>query len=341
MLSFTCDYTQGAHPAILERLVSTNFQQEPGYGEDVFTASAREKIRTACACPEADVYLLVGGTQTNSTIIASLLHDVEGAVAVETGHIAVHEAGAVEYTGHKVLTLPAHEGKMDASELKAYLERFYADGSFDHMVFPGLVYLSFPTEYGTLYSKAELKAIREVCKAYDLPLFVDGARLGYGLMSPACDITLEELASLCDVFTIGGTKVGALCGEAVVFPGGAPKHFFTIVKQHGALLAKGRLLGIQFETLFTDGLYFSIARNAIDRAMELKQLFLSKGYELFLDSPTNQQFILLPKEAAAALEGKVAYEVWEYLPDGRAVTRFATSWATTREQLSALAALLP
>ncbi|MBQ6911149.1 MAG: hypothetical protein IJQ35_03165 [Bacteroidales bacterium] len=341
MLSFTCDYTQGAHPAILERLVSTNFQQEPGYGEDVFTASAREKIRTACACPEADVYLLVGGTQTNSTIIASLLHDVEGAVAVETGHIAVHEAGAVEYTGHKVLTLPAHEGKMDASELKAYLERFYADGSFDHMVFPGLVYLSFPTEYGTLYSKAGLKAIREVCKAYDLPLFVDGARLGYGLMSPACDITLEELASLCDVFTIGGTKVGALCGEAVVFPGGAPKHFFTTVKQHGALLAKGRLLGIQFETLFTDGLYFSIARNAIDRAMELKQLFLSKGYELFLDSPTNQQFILLPKEAAAALEGKVAYEVWEYLPDGRAVTRFATSWATTREQLSALAALLP
>ena len=341
MLSFACDYTQGAHPAILERLVSTNFQQEPGYGEDVFTASAREKIRTACACPEADVYLLVGGTQTNSTIIASLLHDVEGAVAVETGHIAVHEAGAVEYTGHKVLTLPAHEGKMDASELKAYLERFYADGSFDHMVFPGLVYLSFPTEYGTLYSKAELKAIREVCKAYDLPLFVDGARLGYGLMSPACDITLEELASLCDVFTIGGTKVGALCGEAVVFPGGAPKHFFTTVKQHGALLAKGRLLGIQFETLFTDGLYFSIARNAIDRAMELKQLFLSKGYELFLDSPTNQQFILLPKEAAAALAGKVAYEVWEYLPDGRAVTRFATSWATTREQLSALAALLP
>ena len=341
MLSFTCDYTQGAHPAILERLISTNFQQEPGYGEDVFTASAREKIRAACACPDADVYLLVGGTQTNSTVIASLLHDVEGAVAVETGHIAVHEAGAVEYTGHKVLTLPPHEGKMDASELKAYLERFYADGSFDHMVFPGLVYLSFPTEYGTLYSKAELKAIREVCKAYDLPLFVDGARLGYGLMSSACDVTLEELAALCDVFTIGGTKVGALCGEAVVFTGGAPRHFFTTVKQHGALLAKGRLLGIQFETLFTDGLYFEIARNAIERAMDLKALFLSKGYELFLDSPTNQQFILLTKEAASALEGKVAYEVWEYLADGRAVTRFATSWATTPEQISALAALLP
>jgi threonine aldolase len=341
MLSFTCDYTQGAHPAILDRLVATNFQQEPGYGEDVFTASAREKIRAACACPGADVYLLTGGTQTNSTIIASLLHDVEGAVAVETGHIAVHEAGAVEYTGHKVLTLPPHEGKMDAGELRAYLQRFYADGAFEHMVFPGLVYLSFPTEYGTIYSKAELEAVREVCLEYKLPLFVDGARLGYGLMSPACDLSLQELAALCDVFTIGGTKVGALCGEAVVFTGGAPKHFFTTVKQHGALLAKGRLPGIQFDTLFTDELYFRIASNAIEQAMELKELFLSKGYELFLDSPTNQQFVILPPEAAAALEGRVAYEVWEYLPDGRAVTRFATSWATTPEQISALADLLP
>ncbi len=210
------------------------------------------------------------------------------------------------------------------------------------MVFPGMVYISFPTEYGTLYSKAELQAIKAVCEAYKLPLFVDGARLGYGLMSPACDITLQELAGLCDVFTIGGTKVGALCGEAVVFPAGnAPEHFFTMVKQHGALLAKGRLLGIQFETLFTDGLYFEIARNAIDRAMELKQLFVSRGYQLFLDSPTNQQFILLTEAAAKALEGKVAYEVWERCPDGRAVVRFATSWATTPEQIDALAALLP
>ena len=261
---------------------------------------------------------------------------MEGAVAAETGHIAVHEAGAVEYTGHKVLTLPQHQGKMDAGELKAYLERFYADGSYDHMVFPGLVYISFPTEYGTLYSKAELKAIRAVCREYKLPLFIDGARLGYGLMSPACDVTLADLATLCNVFTIGGTKVGA-----VVFTGGAPKHFFTTVKQHGALLAKGRLLGLQFRTLFTDGLYLKIARSAIERAMELKQIFLDKGYELFLDSPTNQQFVLLTPAAAAALEGKVAYEVWETLPDGRAVTRFATSWATTPEQIAALAALLP
>lgn len=342
MISFTCDYTEGAHPCILERLVATNFQQEPGYGDDVFTESAREKIREACGCPGADVYLLTGGTQTNSTVIATLLRDYQGVVSAQTGHIAVHEAGAVEYTGHKVLTLPQREGKLSARDLKAYLEAFYADGSYDHMVFPGLVYVSFPTEYGTLYSKAELSSIYTVCQAYQLPLFVDGARLGYGLMSPSCDVTLEELAGLCDVFTIGGTKVGALCGEAVVFPSGkAPEHFFTMVKQHGALLAKGRLLGVQFDTLFTDGLYFKIARCAIERAMQLKALFVSKGYELFLDSPTNQQFILLTEAAAKALEGKVAYEVWERCPDGRAVTRFATSWATTPEQIATLAALLP
>ena len=341
MISFTCDYTEGAHPAILERLFASNLEQEPGYGEDRFTTSAKARIREACAAPGADVFLLTGGTQTNSTVIASLLRSFEGVVAAETGHVAVHEAGAVEYTGHKVLTLPSHEGLIHADELDAYLARFYADASYEHMVFPGLVYISFPSEYGTLYSKAQLKALREVCNKWELPLFVDGARLGYGLMSPSCDITLPELAELCDAFTIGGTKVGALCGEAVVFPSGAPAHFFTTVKQHGALLAKGRLLGIQFDVLFTDGLYFSIARNAIQRAMELKQLFLSRGYQLYLDSPTNQQFILLPPSAMSALDGHVAYEIWDHLPDGRSITRFATSWATTPEQISALSTLLP
>ena len=342
MISFTCDYNEGAHPAILDALVRTNFSQQPGYGADAYTEQAKARIREAVGCPGAEVFLLTGGTQTNSTVIATMLRDYQGVVAAQTGHIAVHEAGAVEYTGHKVLTLPQHEGKMDAGELAAYLEAFYADGAYEHMVFPGMVYISFPTEYGTLYSKAELQAIREVCQRYSLPLFVDGARLGYGLMSPACDLTLQEISRLCDVFTIGGTKVGALCGEAVVFPAGkAPEHFFTMVKQHGALLAKGRLLGIQFDTLFTDGLYLKIAKGAIDLAMQLKALFVGKGYELFLDSPTNQQFIILTQEAAAALEGKVAYEVWERLPDGRSVTRFATSWASTAEQLSQLAALLP
>ena len=340
MISFTCDYNEGAHPLILKRLLETNLQQEPGYGHDAFTASARTRIREACACPSAEVFLLTGGTQTNSTVIATMLRDYQGAVAAETGHIAVHEAGAVEYTGHKVLTLPSHDGKMRADDLRAYLAHYYADGSYDHMVFPGLVYISFPTEYGTLYSLSELQALRAVCDEYKLPLFVDGARLGYGLMRPACDVTLQDLAALCDVFTIGGTKVGALCGEAVVFPHGAPDHFFTMVKQHGALLAKGRLLGIQFDVLFTDGLYFKIAQGAIDLAMQLKDLFVSTGYELFMDSPTNQQFVLLTPEAMQRLEGKVAYEVWDTLPDGRAVTRFATSWATTPEQVDALAHIL-
>lgn len=342
MISFTCDYNEGAHPAILERLVATNFIQQPGYGADSFTASAKARIREAIGRPGAEVFLLTGGTQTNSTVIATMLRDFQGVVAATTGHIAVHEAGAVEYTGHKVLTIPQHEGKMKAEELKAYLEGYYADGSYDHMVFPGMVYISFPTEYGTLYSKAELSAIYAVCREYSLPLFVDGARLGYGLMSPACDITLQDLARLCDVFTIGGTKVGALCGEAVVFPSGkAPEHFFTMVKQHGALLAKGRLLGVQFDTLFTDGLYLKIAKSAIDLAMQMKEMFVRKCYELFLDSPTNQQFILLTPAAAKALEGEVAYEVWERLADGRAVVRFATSWATTPEQVARLSALLP
>ena len=342
MISFTCDYNEGAHPAILERLVATNFCQEPGYGADSFTQSAKALVREAAGCPQAEVFLLTGGTQTNSTVIATMLRDYQGVVAATTGHIAVHEAGAVEYTGHKVLTLPQHQGKICAQELKAYLETYYADGSYEHMVFPGLVYISFPTEYGTLYSKKELTDIKAVCQEYSLPLFVDGARLGYGLMSPACDVTIQELAGLCDVFTIGGTKVGALCGEAVVFPSGkAPEHFFTMVKQHGALLAKGRLTGVQFETLFTDGLYFKIARRAIDLAMRLKTLFVAKGYELFLDSPTNQQFVILPPETARALEGKVQYEVWEHLPDGRTVVRFATSWATTPEQVAELTALLP
>ena len=310
--------------------------QEPGYGFDSFSESAREKIRLAVGIPDADVFFLVGGTQTNATVIDSFLRGYEGVLAAQTGHIAVHESGAIEFGGHKVLTLPSHEGKMTAGELERYLERFYADGAWEHMVIPGMVYLSFPTEYGTLYSKDELKRIREVCLRYKLPLFVDGARLGYGLASDECDLTLPELAQLCDAFYIGGTKVGALCGEAVVFPHKAPAHFFTTVKQHGALLAKGRLLGVQFDTLFTDGLYLRIARNAIDRAMEVKQIFAGRGIPFYIDSPTNQQFPILTREQMDKLEGKVLFEVWETLPDGRAVTRFATSWATTAEQIDLL-----
>lgn len=341
MISFTCDYSEGAHPLILKRLQETNLRQEPGYGDDSFTRSAKAKIREATGCPEAGVMLLCGGTQTNATVIDALLPHYGAVIAAETGHIAVHESGAIEFSGHKVVTLPSHRGKMAPEELKAYLEKFYADPAWPHMALPRMVYISFPTEYGTLYTGEELKALKSICERYGMPLFIDGARLGYGLASPAADVTLPELARLCDVFYIGGTKVGALCGEAVVFPrGNAPEHFLTIVKQHGALMAKGRLTGIQFDTLFTGDLYMEISRHAIEMALRLKKAFADKGYPFYTDSPTNQQFPILTEAQMKALEGKVLFEVWESLPDGRAVTRFATSWATTPEQIRELESLL-
>lgn len=337
MLSFESDYTEGAHEAILHRLMETNLEQTPGYGLDKYSESAKDRIREAFGIPEAKVFFLVGGTQTNSTVIASMLHDYQGVVAVETGHIGVHESGAVEFTGHKVLTLPHHDGKMTAEDLRAYLEAFYADGTYEHMVIPGMVYISFPTEFGTIYSKTELAALHRVCKEYSLPLFVDGARLGYGLMSEANDIDPKELPELCDVFYVGGTKVGALFGEAVVFTGGnAPAHFFTTIKQHGALMAKGRLLGLQFDTLFTDGLYFRIAAHADRMAALLKGIFLEKGYKIYIDSPTNQQFFVMSRQKAKELHGKVRFEDWCPVNEDNIAVRFVTSWATTEENVLAL-----
>lgn len=337
MISFTCDYSEGAHPAILERLAATNFEQLPGYGTDRYCESAKARIREACACPDADVFFLVGGTQTNSTVIATMLRDYEGVVSTETGHIGVHEAGAVEYTGHKVLTLTSNHGKMDAGELRAYLSAAFSDPNAEHMVYPGMVYISFPTEYGTIYSKAELSEIHSIASEFGLPLMVDGARLGYGLASPECDLSLPELAQLCEVFYIGGTKVGALCGEAVVFPkGNSPKHFYTMIKQHGAMMAKGRLLGIQFDVLFTDGLYFEISRHAIDMAMKLKALLKAKGCIFFLDSPTNQQFIVMENKKLEEFGKHVAYDPWDRVDPDHTAIRLATSWATRPEALEEL-----
>lgn len=341
MISFTSDYTEGAHPEILKRLQDTNFCQEPGYGEDSFSEDARRLVREALGHPEANVFFLVGGTQTNSTVIDAVIPHYGAVIAAETGHIAVHESGAVELSGHKVITLPSHEGKMAAKDLQDYLETFYGDAAWPHMAHPDMVYISFPTEYGTIYSKAELEAIRKVCKDYKLKLFIDGARLGYGLESPSADVTLKDIAGLCDVFYIGGTKVGALCGEAVVFPAGdAPEHFFTIVKQHGALLAKGRLLGLQFQALFTGGLYFEISRHAIEMAQLLKKVFERRCIPFYIDSPTNQQFPILTKEQMDALDGKVLYEIWGKLPDGRFITRFCTSWCTAPRQIEELDSIL-
>ena len=340
MILFRCDYAEGAHPEILRRLGETNFEQLDGYGSDPYTESAKRKILEVCGCPDGEAFLLVGGTQTNATVIAALLRGYEGAVAVETSHINVHEAGAVEYTGHKVMTLPQHHGKMDAGELEAFLAASAADVNKDHMVWPGLVYISLSTEYGTIYSRAELAELHAIAHRYGLPLFIDGARLGYALASPAIDFTLADMKDLCDVFYIGGTKVGALCGEAVVFPKGAPKHFFTTVKQHGALLAKGRLLGVQFDTLFTDDLYCRIAANAIDRAQEMVAVLKEKGIPFFLETSTNQQFVILENHYMGVLATRVGFDVWEPYDERHTVVRFATSWATTPEQIERLKELL-
>ena len=341
MLSFECDYNTGAHPRILEALISTNMEPAPGYGNDPYTASAREKIRAACGKEDADVRFLVGGTQTNRIVIDSMLKNYEGVIAATTGHISAHEAGAIEASGHKVLTVPGYDGKLRASDVDALIKNFYADGSHEHMVFPGMLYISHPTEYGTLYTKAELSELSALCRHYDIPFFLDGARLGYGLMSRDTDVTLSDIAELCDVFYIGGTKVGALCGEAVVFThDNAPRHFFSTVKQNGALLAKGRLLGIQFDTLFTDGLYFEISKNAIDRAEDLKRIFAEKGYKFFKNSPTNQQFIVMSDEKIAELSPKVRFEIWERIDARHCAVRFATSWATTREDIENLGKII-
>ena len=341
MLSFENDYNAGAHPLILKALVDTNLLRQPGYGNDDFCRSAAEKIRTACDCPEAEVYFISGGTQTNQVVISSLLRSYEGVISAVSGHVNGHEAGAIEYSGHKVLALPQHEGKIDPSELEDWIKSFYADESHEHMVFPGMVYISHPTEYGTLYSKAELERLSAVCRRYALPLFLDGARLGYGLMSRETDLSLADIARLCDVFYIGGTKVGALCGEALVFTHkNAPEHFPTLIKQRGAMLAKGRLLGLQFDALFTDGLYFAIGRHAIEKAERLKRMFRERGYAFYLESPTNQQFIVLDKEKAEELRQHVRFTVWEK-PDARhIVARFCTSWSTTDEELDELEKLI-
>ncbi|MBQ9630225.1 MAG: aminotransferase class V-fold PLP-dependent enzyme [Treponema sp.] len=341
MLSFESDYIEGAHPLILQRLIETNMEQLSGYGQDEYSERAKQKIAKACNLPDAQVYFLTGGTQTNQIVINSMLALHEGVVAVKTGHISVHEAGAIEFTGHKILELSSCAGKMNVQELESLLIDFFADANHAHMVFPGMVYISHPTEYGTLYTKNELGQINSTCQKYNIPLFLDGARLGYALASRQTDLNLQDIASLCDVFYIGGTKLGALCGEAVVFTkNNMPKYFTTLVKKHGALLAKGRLLGIQFDTLFTDNLYFKISKNAIDMAELLKDALKEKGYRFFIDSPTNQQFVILQNKKMEELQKHVSFSFWEKYDNDNTVVRFATSWATTKENVSKLTSLL-
>ena len=337
MVSFESDYIAGVHPEILKRLEETNLEPLPGYGSDKYTESAKEKIKRAVGIDEAQVEFIAGGTQTNAVVISTMLRDYEGVVAAKTGHISAHEAGAIEYTGHEVLEVPQKDGKIDPKVLRKFLEDFYADGNHEHMTFPGMVYISHPTEYGTLYTKEELTSLSEVCKEYGIPLFLDGARLGYGLMSKKTDLDLHDIAFLCDVFYIGGTKVGALCGEAVVFTkGNRPAHFLTSVKKRGALLAKGRLIGVQFDALFTDDLYFRIGSYGIEMAEKLKSILLSRGIKLFIESPTNQQFPIFKNSDLEKLKESVAYSFWEKYDAESSVVRLATSWSTAEEDLKAL-----
>lgn len=341
MLNFESDYLEGAHEKILANLVATNEEKLTGYGNDIYCQNARQKIQTACEKPDADIYFISGGTQTNALVIASMLNKTEGVLAAETGHITTHETGAIEFTGHKVLTLPQNVGKISATDVKQYMKNYWNDGNRDFAVQPGMVYISQPTEYGTIYSKKELTAIRAVCDEYKIPLFVDGARLGYALASAENDVSLPELADLVDVFYIGGTKVGALLGEAIVFTkNNTPAHFVPNMKQQGALLAKGRVLGIQFDTLFTDNLYFEISKNAIELADLLKAGLKEKGYQFYLDSPTNQQFIILENQKMEKLKEQVAFGFWEIFDDNHTVIRFATSWATKRADIEALLAIM-
>lgn len=336
--SFESDYNNGCLPEILRRLSETNDEKASGYGFDPYTERAKDRIRKACEMTEAEVHFLVGGTQTNATAIDSLLQGCEGVLSVDTGHINVHESGAVEAFGHKVLVLPGIAGgKMAASQINDYMRKFLADETYPHMVQPGMVYITLPTELGALYSRKELAEIYTVCQQYGLRLYVDGARLGYGLMAEGNDINLPFLAHHCDAFYIGGTKVGALLGEALVYTNTrAPKYIFTIIKRHGALLAKGRVLGLQFDTLFTDDLYFRVSRHAIDMAQALRRVFAKHGLSLGIDSPTNQQFVILSKEQKQRLAEDIAFEIWEPLPDDHLLCRFVTCWATTEADIAAL-----
>lgn len=339
-LAFQSDYMEGAHPAIMQKLLETNLLHTEGYGSDPFCTEAKKLIRAACGTPRAQVQFLIGGTQTNSTVIDCLLKKWQGVIAAETGHVAVHEAGAVEYTGHKVIALKAQNGKISAATVENYLKDFYADANWEHMVEPGMVYISQPTEFGTLYTKQELTELSALCKKYKIPLYADGARLAYALGSKKNDVSLADLARLTDIFYIGGTKCGTLFGEAVVIP--EPDlipHFLTQIKQHGALLAKGRLLGLQFAELFKNGgdaLYFQLGKTAVALAQKIQDALKKAGFELYFDSPTNQVFFIIENSKLQGLGQKVRYAFMEKYDDTRTVIRFCTSWATTQKDTESL-----
>lgn len=337
MIRFESDYTEGAHDRILEQLVKTNYEQTPGYGQDMHCENARRHIRRWCGNDNLDVHFLVGGTQANTTVIASILRPHQGVISAQSGHINVHETGAIEATGHKVIVAESEDGKITASQVKNIFDTHWADPDHEHVVQPGMVYISHPTENGTTYTKRELQEISAVCRNYGLPLFLDGARLGYGLAAVGNDLTLSDIAQMVDVFYIGGTKVGALFGEAVVIANdNLKKDFRYHIKQRGGMLAKGRLLGIQFETLFQDGLYFEIGKHAVKLAMLIRDAFAEKGCSFLYDSRTNQQFPILTRSAMEKLSAKYSFSIWAKIDEEHTAVRFCTSWATKEENVKML-----
>lgn len=341
MIFLNSDYTAGAHPEVMRKLNETNLLHTPGYGTDAFTSRAERLVLDSCVLTSGKVFFLMGGTQTNAIVIDRLIGRGEGVLAADTAHIAVHEAGAIEASGHKILTLPHTDGKLTADDIDDYIGEFYRDETHPHMVRPAMVYLSFPTELGTIYTWRELTDIHEICEKWELPLYIDGARMAYGLAASKRDVRLSDIARLCDVFYIGGTKCGALFGEAVVVPNpDILPRFFSFMKMHGALLAKGRLLGVQFEALFQDGLYFRIGSEAVDLAMELRDIFIKHGYPVAFDSPTNQQFFTLPNSLISQLKEHVSFDLWGPPGPESSTVRFVTDWTTTHEDILSIDRLI-
>ena len=342
MYCFNSDYTEGCHPAILEKLVATNMEQTTGYGMDAYCDEARGLIKKACNRPDADVHLLVGGTQTNLVVISAALRPHQAVLASFPSHINTHEAGAIEHGGHRVIPLPTEEGKLTAEQIEKEWIKYDTDPAREHWAQPKLVYISQSTEVGSMYTKAELEALYAVCKKYGLYLFIDGARLGYALGSPDSDLTLEDVANNCDVFYIGGTKCGLMFGEAVVIMHDALKpDFRSIAKQNGAILAKGRLLGIQFSVVMKDNMYIEICRHAVEQAYKVRDAFLAHGFKFLADSPTNQQFVILTPAQFEKLSEEFILSLIEYLPDGNYCARVCTSWATKDEEIDKLIAMIP
>lgn len=337
MIRFDCDYLEGAHPLILKKLNETNMEQTIGYGCDPHCERAIKLIKDACKSPESDVHFLIGGTQTNTTVISAILRTYQAVISAETGHINVHECGAIEATGHKVIALPSSDGKLTAQMVEDCFNSHWNDPNHEHTVQPAMVYISQPTECGTTYTKNELEQLYSACRKCGLPLYIDGARLGYALAADDCNMTLPDVAANCDVFYIGGTKVGALFGEALVINNeNIKKDFRYIIKQKGGLLAKGRLLGIQFETLFENGLYFDISAHAIKAAKKIKEIFTFHGCEFLSDSKTNQQFPILSNSEIQTLMKDFSFEVWCAVSDDKSAVRFCSSWATTDANIDAL-----